>query len=178
MTTVEIEKYLRELNDELRATGVKGEISLYGGAVMCLAFNARLATKDVDAVFVPIKHIRRAAGVIAARHGLRKDWLNYAVRIFLTEHQKRVLLVLSHLTVYVPEPDYLLAMKALAGRVDSKDRDDLIFLIRELNIESGAEVVEIVSRYYPHKQIKPETQAFIEELFSSHDQFGGTEKAD
>lgn len=172
MTADEIRQYLGELNEELRAADVKGEICLYGGAVMCLVYNARIATKDVDAVFAPVKHIRRAAGLIAERHGLRKDWLNYAVKMFLTEHRKRVLLALSHLTVHIPEPDYLLAMKAIAGRIDSSDRDDLAYLIRELDIMSAAEVSEIVSRYYPLKRVKPETQAFLEDLFANNDQLG------
>ena len=51
MKAEEIKQYLAELNEELRAMDVKGEVCLYGGAVMCLAFNARRATKDVDAVF-------------------------------------------------------------------------------------------------------------------------------
>jgi hypothetical protein len=50
MTAEEITQYLAELNDELCALDVKGEVCLYGGAVMCLAFKARPATKDVDAV--------------------------------------------------------------------------------------------------------------------------------
>lgn len=170
MTADEIRQYFAELNEELRAVEVKGEICLYGGAVMCLAFNARAATKDVDAVFEPVKQIRRAAGIVAARHGLRKDWLNHAVRIFVTAHRKRVLLALSHLTVYVPEPDYLLAMKVLAGRVESQDRNDVRFLVRHLGITSADEVTEIVARYYPHKRVKPETQAFIEDLFAADDQ--------
>ena len=36
MTSEEITKYLTELNDELRLMDIKGEVSLYGGAVMCL----------------------------------------------------------------------------------------------------------------------------------------------
>jgi len=47
MTAEEIKQYLRELNDELALQNVKGEICLYGGAVMCLVFKARPATKDV-----------------------------------------------------------------------------------------------------------------------------------
>ena len=58
MTAEEIEKYLRELNDELCAMKIKGEICLYGGAVMCLAFKARPATKDVDAIFEPVREVR------------------------------------------------------------------------------------------------------------------------
>ena len=34
MTAAEITKYLTELNDELRMVDIKGEISLYGGAVI------------------------------------------------------------------------------------------------------------------------------------------------
>ena len=38
MTTQEIEKYLMALNDELSLLGVKCEICLYGGTVMCLVY--------------------------------------------------------------------------------------------------------------------------------------------
>ena len=41
MTKQEIESYLEQLNDELESISVKGEICLYGGAVMCLVYNAR-----------------------------------------------------------------------------------------------------------------------------------------
>jgi len=46
------------------------------------------------------------------------------------------LLDLSHLKVYVPEPDYLLSMKALAARVDSTDKQDVIFLIEKLGLKT------------------------------------------
>jgi len=43
----EIKQYRAELNEELRAMDVKGEVCLYGGAVMCLVFDAtRSATRD------------------------------------------------------------------------------------------------------------------------------------
>ena len=40
MTKEEIRQYLGELNEELRSIGVKGEICLYGGAVMALVYDA------------------------------------------------------------------------------------------------------------------------------------------
>jgi len=58
----EIKGYLTELNEELREIEVKGELCLYGGAVMALAYNARPDTDDVDAIFEPVRHIRKAAG--------------------------------------------------------------------------------------------------------------------
>src|SRR5882672_705595 len=44
---------LRALSDELGDRGVTGEICLFGGTVMVLAFSARVATKDIDALFKP-----------------------------------------------------------------------------------------------------------------------------
>lgn len=167
METGEIKQYLSELNDELCAIDVKGEICMYGGAVMCLAYNARPATKDVDAVFEPIKQIRTAAGRIAEAHGLEKDWLNNAVKMFLVPHDRDVLLDLSHLKVYIPTPDYLLAMKALAARANTNDRRDIEFLVAKLKLTDAPEAIAIVEKYYPHKQIKPATQFVLEEIFEA-----------
>ncbi len=71
MTASEIEQYLLELNDELALQEVKGEICLYGGAVMCLAFKARPATKVVDAIFEPVREIRRAAMKVGEKNSLK-----------------------------------------------------------------------------------------------------------
>ncbi len=165
MTVEEIKQYLSELNDELSAINVKGEVCLYGGSVMCIAFNARPATKDVDAVFEPVCVIGQAANRIAERHNLAVDWLNNGVKMFLVEHEKRVLFDMSHLKVFIPESDYLLAMKVLAARADTMDLEDIDFLIDKLKLQSIRQVLEIVKNYYPHKQIKPETVFQLEELF-------------
>lgn len=165
MTADEIKQYLKELNDELRLKDIKGEVSLFGGAVMCLVYDARPATKDVDAIFKPTSEIRDAIKQIAARHGLDEDWMNDAVKGYWAEHQEKVLFDFSHLKAFVPEPDYLLAMKAIAARGGTYDREDVIKLIETLGLKSSAEVFDIVEKYYPTNQIKPGTQYFIEELF-------------
>jgi hypothetical protein len=161
----EIRRCLEELNDELCAVNVKGEVCLYGGAVMCLAYDARPATKDVDAVFRPTREIREAAERVARAHDLRGDWLNDAVKGFVVPHPQRVLFDFSNLKVYVPEPDYLLAMKALAARVDTADAADVRLLIERLGLRGPEEAFAILEKYYPCQQIKPATQYFIEELF-------------
>lgn len=165
MKAEEIKQYLAELSDELRALDVKGEICLYGGAVMCLVFDARPATKDVDAVFRPAQQIRQAAERVARAHNLRSDWLNDAVKGFVVPHSQSILFDLSNLKVYTPAPDYLLAMKALAARVDETDRNDAVFLIKLLGLKTPDEVFAIIEKYYPRRQIKPATQFFIEEVF-------------
>jgi hypothetical protein len=160
--------YLKRLNDELRTLQIKGEICLYGGAVMCLVYDARPSTKDVDAIFRPTQELREAIKRVAIAENLREDWLNDAVKGFVTPHSQRVLFDLSHLTIYVPEADYLLAMKTLAARVEGTDKDDVQFLIKLLNLKTPVEVFNIVEKYYPRQRIKPATQFFIEELFD-HD---------
>jgi hypothetical protein len=170
MTTQEIEKYLEALNDELDRMGVKGEICLYGGAVMCLVYLARPSTKDVDAVFQPTTQMREAVERVAQAYGLRPDWLNDAVKGFVVEHSQRVLFNFPALKVYVPEPDYLLAMKTLASRVEGTDKRDILFLIDLLGLKRADEVFAILEKYYPRHQIKPATQFFVEELFEQIEQ--------
>ncbi len=166
MTADEIKQYLEELNDELRAIDVKGEVCLYGGAVMCLVYDARPATKDVDAVFKPTTEMRRAIEHVAEKNNLRSDWLNDGVKGFLVPHQQRIFLDLSHLKVYVPEADYLLAMKAISARAESYDPKDVKLLISLLELERPDEVFAMIEKYYPRQRIKPATQYFIEELFN------------
>ena len=165
----EIKKYLKELNDELTAQNIKGELCLYGGAVMSLAYNARPSTKDVDAVFEPSRIIRESSKKIAQKYDLPEDWINDAVKGFVVPHNQRILFDLSHLKVFVPEADYLLAMKALAARVDGADKRDVIFLVKKLKLRSARDVFAILEKYYPREKIKPATQFFIEELFENDD---------
>ncbi|HEX8097406.1 MAG TPA: hypothetical protein VF507_05195, partial [Pyrinomonadaceae bacterium] len=161
MEAEEIRQCLGEVDDELRAMNVKGEVCIYGGAVMCLVFDARPSTKDVDAVFRPAREMRQAAERVAAAHGLPGDWLNDAVKGYVVPHPRHVLFDFPNLKVFVPEPDYLLAMKALAARADAPDRSDIELLIKLLGLKKPEEVFSILEKYYPRRQIRPATQYFI-----------------
>jgi Nucleotidyltransferase of unknown function (DUF6036) len=166
VTKDEIKQYLTELDDELRSMDVKGEVCLYGGAVMALVYDARPNTDDVDAVFKPVRLIRRAEGKIAERHGLPKGWLNYAVKMFLVPHEQQILFDMSNLKVYVPPAEYLLAMKTLSARANMRDQTDIKVLIRKLSLSGEQQVLEIVKHYYPHKQVKPATRMLLKEVFA------------
>lgn len=65
LTRESILRALQTLSDELGKQGVTGEVCLFGGTVMVLAFTARLTTKDVDALFQPTQIIRELARRIA-----------------------------------------------------------------------------------------------------------------
>lgn len=169
MRQEQIIQAFRALDEELGRAGVKGEVGVVGGAAMVLAFNARESTRDVDAVFLPSNTIREAAERVAARLHLPRDWLNDGAKSFMpADTQPRsVLLDLPHLSVWLPPPAYLLAMKAIAARYDSNDANDLRTLIRHLDLRKVEQVLEVVEHYYPRNQIPPKTQFFLEELFES-----------
>lgn len=132
---------------------------------MCLVYDARPSTKDVDAIFQPAKIMREIAKEIANEYDLVDDWLNDGVKGFLVEHPRAVFLNLSHLIVMAADPEYILAMKSISARIDGTDSKDIEFLINELKITTIEEVFKIVDKYYPRRIIKPATQFFLEEVF-------------
>src|SRR5436190_2917635 len=110
----QILKALERLSNELGKRRATGEICLFGGTVMVLAFSARPATREVDAIFQPSQLVRELAQGIAEQQGLSADWLNDAVKGFLsTRHEVTAgnLPQFPHLRVTMPVPEYLLAMK-------------------------------------------------------------------
>ncbi|RIL10042.1 MAG: hypothetical protein DCC75_05210 [Proteobacteria bacterium] len=166
LTKSQIISLMEELDEALAARGEVGEILIVGGAVMCLVYNARDATKDVDAVFEPAAIMRKLAAEIAERHNLPADWLNDAAKGFLLPNfERHTVLDLPHLRIMAPEPRYILAMKCLSARWDSSDRDDVAFLVRLLKLKETNAVFKIIEKYYPKNRIPPKTQFFIEELF-------------
>jgi hypothetical protein len=167
LSSGEIRRLLTLLDADLATHGVDGEVYLVGGAVMCLAFNAREATKDVDGLFEPAKAIREAAARVAAASGLDASWLNDAVKGYLSPRGEfEPFLDLPHLKVFVAHPRYLLAMKCAALRLGEEfhDLDDVRYLLRYLNVSSADEALAIVTQYYDASQLPPKTRLILEEL--------------
>lgn len=155
------------LNAELGKGGVEGELFLVGGAVMCLAYAARPSTRDIDAFFRPAKQVREAAVKVATQSGIEPDWLNDAVKIFMSERGEFAqFLALNNLRVMVAQPEYLLAMKCLSFRIGAEfhDEDDVRYLLRYLNIDSYQRALEIITRFYPQDRFPQKTLYALEEL--------------
>jgi len=167
MKQQQILRAFHALETVLAREGIKAEIGVVGGAAMVLAFNARDATRDVDAIFAPSGSVRAAAAEVAASLDLPADWLNDAAKGYMPADTlpRSIVLDLPHLSVWTPPPAYLLAMKAIAARFDSNDASDLRTLISHLGLRRAEQVLEVVERYYPRNQIPPKTQFFLEELF-------------
>ena len=163
----DIERLFQRLNDELSHEGTTGEIYLVGGAVMCLVYDARWSTRDIDAFFRPARAVREAAQRVAAALGLAPDWLNDAVKGYLSDRGDfQPYLESSNLRVLTAAPEYLLAMKCLAMRLGEEfhDEDDVRFLLRYLNLTDYQAALDIVTRYYPLEQFPQKTLYALEEI--------------
>jgi hypothetical protein len=164
---------LNSLSEELGKEGVTGEVCLFGGTIMVLAFAARVSTKDVDALFRPTPLIRTLARSIAEEQQLPSDWLNDGVKGFIsTRHETTAgnLPQFPHLRLTMPVPEYLLAMKCMAARLggpegEASDVPDITFLIRHLQLTSAKAVLDIVAQYYPANLTPVKTQYLVEGLF-------------
>ena len=166
MSKEDIIKYLELLNDKLRFRGKTGELSMVGGAVMCVCFDSRISTMDVDALFEPQYIIYQCAKEIAEEYGLPHNWLNDGVSVYLSKEGKyRIFLSMSNLKVYVAVPEYMLAMKCLSARLyNQNEMDDIRVLIKSLGIKSLQEVRDIIDKYYSSEVVKLGTWEFIKEI--------------
>lgn len=165
-TRADIRRLLEALDAELKGD-VEGEIYLVGGAVMCLVFDVRPATREVDAYFRPTKLIREAAARVALKEGVPENWLNDAVKGYLSPRGDfDPYLELSHLRVFTARPEYPLAMKCASMRLgeEFRDLDDVRYLLRYLNISTVEAALEIVARYFDEYMLAPKTRLALEEL--------------
>lgn len=169
LTRTDMRRLFELLDAELALSDAEGELYVVGGAVMCLAFDAREATRDVDALFRPAGLVREAATRVAAQAGVPDTWLNDAVKGYLSPRGAfDPFLELPHLKVFIAQPQYLLAMKCAAMRLGAEfhDLDDVRYLLRYLNITTVDEALAIVTRYFDEAQLPAKTRLALEELLS------------
>jgi hypothetical protein len=169
-----IVRALDRLAGILRERGTQGEICLLGGTVMVLAFNARPATRDVDAIFEPVDLIREAAALVQAEQGLPEGWLNDGAKGFLSEHHSvdaGDLPQFDGLRIVAPTAEYMLAMKCMASRIAHADTDpsdvaDIRFLLAHLGIRTPEAALAIVGRFYPAGRVPPRAAYLIESILT------------
>jgi hypothetical protein len=169
LTCEQILELFDELNDELGKSGVRGDVFVVGGAAMAVAYDARPATRDVDAIFHPSSDVREAAARVASHHdNVDNDWLNDGVKDFLPgedEGNKKVVYENEFLTVRAASPQYLLATKLLASRA-SRDEDDILFLYGLCGFTTVDVGLYLVQLHYGNRPVEAKVRFMLEELLA------------
>ncbi len=167
MQAHDIEVYLADLGQELQQAGLQRPVRLLliGGAFMLTQLHSRRATNDVDVLLKDVDDpttsplyltFKAAVRAVASRNRLPMTWMNDVIGDFLRNAtrvpQGMLWRTYALLEVYVPEAEYILALKLLAGR--PKDRGDIQLLCRQLHIGTRAQAQQVVDRYIPDKQVQ------------------------
>jgi len=171
-TSDDLRSLLTELGVELQQRGITGELYLVGGAAIALAYDGRRTTRDLDAIFAPKSQIYEAAEVIANRHGLDPGWLNDAVKGLIPgrDPDERQTFESPGISVSVPSPEHLLAMKVASARVD-RDVDDIVFLAGLCGYTTSQEVLDATTRVWGSTgaaRLTPKSKFLVEEIFGPY----------
>ena len=152
----------------LKRRGVVGEVHVFGGAAMVLAFNSRQATRDVDAVFAPDTQVIEAAREVAVELRLPKSWLNNQASSYVSGVAGRGTPVFDHpnLRVMITPIEHLLAMKVRAARA-VRDAEDIRVLLGELQITKMAQVTAIVKKYFADEPLNARSRQLLEDILST-----------
>jgi predicted nucleotidyltransferase len=161
-----IRELFTRLGERLQRRGVVGDVYVIGGAAMALAYDARRATRDIDAVLLPHGIVLEEAHALAKELGLPQWWLNEQASMYVAPGGDAAApLTFDHagLRVSTASPEHLLAMKAIAAR--RRDIDDLRVLVRLLKLTAPEQVVAICARVFPDEALPDRTRLVLDDLF-------------
>ena len=177
-----------ELGARARSEGKVIDLAVYGGSALMLASNFRVATQDVDAVVEGDQStVNRLAEEVARSRGWGTNWLNDGVRDFLSpnvdgraEHHELLRAYPSEqepgLRVFVPSPEYLLAMKLMAMRLDPaggrSDLADIANLMEVVGLKTQEETIDFAASFYPEAKISARLHLGIRELWRMRENLG------
>ncbi len=185
LTDQDLHDAFMELGTRARWEGKVIDLAIYGGSALMLASNFRVATQDVDAVVEGSQDtITRLAEDIARSRNWPSDWLNDGVRTYLSPHvsglQEHHALLRAYpleqepgLRVFVPSPEYMLAMKLMAMRIDpSGDKSDVADILNLLDVvgfTTQEDVIDFAASFYPEAKISARLRLGIRELWRAKD---------
>ena len=161
-----IQEAFRRLGDRLVRRGVVADIYVIGGAAMALAYDARRATRDIDAVFRPHGIVLEEARAVATELGLPPWWLNEQASAYVAPGgDASAPHVFDHpgIRVSAASPEHLLAMKVLAAR--RRDTEDISYLVRHLGLSSLDEVLAVCTAVFPDEPVPDRARMVLEDVF-------------
>jgi len=181
LTAQDLHDTFTELGASARSEGKVIDLAVYGGSALMLASNFRVATQDVDAVVEGDQStVNRLAEDVARSRGWTPDWLNDGVRTYLSpkvdglrEHHELFRTYPSEqepgLRVFVPSPEYLLAMKLMAMRLDpaggKSDLADIVNLMEVVGLKTAEATLDFAASFYPEAKISARLHLGIRELW-------------
>ncbi len=165
---------LQRLGELALNEGTEVELLVVGGGAMVLGYNARLSTRDLDAVILSPERrdlVRQLVEVVAGECRWPADWLNDGAKGFLVSPEiGATLFIAPGITVRMPTTEVLLAMKLCAWR-DDVDVSDARRLLAELS-GSHSEIWSRVSKHLPPGRELKARMAF-EDLVGAKDDSAG-----
>jgi len=131
----EIQDGLTRLGEMAQAQGLHVQLTLVGGAVMVLGYQARESTRDVDVVILSPRDaqlVRKFAKQVAEERDWPEDWLNDGAKGYMVGiSDGPVLFSAPGIEARAPSLAQLLAMKLSAWR-DDLDISDARRLLQEM----------------------------------------------
>lgn len=185
LTAQDLHDAFMELGALARREGKVIDLAVYGGSALMLASNFRVATQDVDAVVEGDQRaVARLAEEIARTRGWARDWLNDGVRTYLSPEVEG--LAAHHalfraypseqepgLRVFVPSPEYMLAMKLMAMRLDpaggKSDLADILNLLDVVGFTTPEDAIDFAAAFYPEARISARLHLGIRALWRMKD---------
>lgn len=161
-----IEAAFRRLGERLARRGVVADLYVFGGAAMALAYDARRATRDIDAVFQPHGVVLEEARAVADELGLPHWWLNEQASVYVAPGGDATApRVFDHpgLRVAAASPEHLLAMKVLAAR--RRDAEDIRFLVDHLRLSSARQVLDLCAEVFPDEEVPGRARLVLDDVF-------------
>jgi len=156
---------LEVLEQKLEENRLELTINLYGGTVMMACFDARPATKDVDALFETSPLLDNILVDIAETYGLHKDWINQDIKepLKYVKHENlKEIYKFKNLKVLAPGAEQMLAMKILSARPEPyRDFNDAEYLIKYLKIETLEQVMNIFDKYIGRRYLGDRQKMFL-----------------
>lgn len=165
----DLKRLIRLLAERLDSAGVKGTVSIVGGAAIALQYlQDRDATTDIDAVLPQSDLVARVIAEIAVEENLDPKWVNEAVTAYVpfeTSEMWTELLSVGGIHIRIASSDLLLAMKLKADR-GRRDRGDIEGLIKLGGYTQLRQVQEIYERFHHQEVLAAGTSLMVEEILS------------
>lgn len=142
-------------------------ITIVGGAAITIIWDDR-GSYDVDYMsrLFP-EDVYLASEAVAIKRGLPRGWMNHAVQevpLPQIPQEETKVFAGKRMHVYVPGPEFLLAMKLLAAR--PRDFDDSLLLMQASGLETSEHLQALMQKAYPSQSLTQQQEAFIARLVS------------